>query len=345
MGGMPDEKATRGAMRAIEVDGAGGPDRLRVSECPCPEPGAGGVLIRVHAAGINRPDLMQRAGLYPPPADASPLLGLEVAGEVVAVGPGVRRWRPGDMVCALVNGGGYAEFCVAPEGQCLPIPSGLDAIGAAALPETSFTVWANLFAPLTRAGAALRAGETVLVHGGSSGIGVTAIQFAVARGARVIVTAGSREKCDACLRIGATAALNYRETDFVEGVQDVTDGGGVDVVLDMVGGPYLERNIRVLARDGRLSIIAVSGGKIAERIDLLPIMQKRLRVMGSTMRPRTPAEKAEIAADLEREIWPLIEAGQVRPVIEATFPFERAADAHTLLEAGSHVGKIVLTFP
>ncbi len=330
-------------MRAVTVDGHGGPDRLRVGQVPRPEPTGGEVLIRVEAAGINRPDLMQRAGAYPPPPGASPLLGLEVAGEVASVGPRVERWRPGDRVCALVNGGGYAEFCTAPEGQCLPIPDGLDAAGAATLPETCFTVWANLFAPLPRAGAALARGETALVHGGSSGIGVTAIQIARARGARVIVTAGSREKCDACVRLGADAAINYRETDFVAAVREWTAGRGVDAVLDMVGGPYLARNLQVLARDGRLSIIAVSGGKVAERVDLLPVLQNRLHVMGSTLRPRTPAEKAEIGADLEREVWPLIAQGRIKPVIDAAFPLEQAAAAHGRLEAGAHVGKIVLT--
>ena len=330
-------------MRAVIVEGAGGPERLRLGEAPRPEPAGSEVLIRVEAAGLNRPDLMQRAGRYPPPPGASPLLGLEVAGEVVATGPRVTRWRRGERVCALVNGGGYADFCVAPEGQCLPIPDGLDATEAATLPETCFTVWANLFAPLTRAGAALAAGETALVHGGSSGIGVTAIQIAHARGARVIATAGSREKCDACVRLGADAAINYREADFVASVLELTSGRGVDAVLDMVGAPYLERNLRALAPDGRLSIIAVSGGNVAERVDLLPVMHKRLRIMGSTMRPRTEAEKAEIAADLEREVWPLIARRRVRPVIDAAFPLEQAADAHARLEAGGHVGKIVLT--
>jgi putative PIG3 family NAD(P)H quinone oxidoreductase len=329
-------------MRVVEFEAPGGPEVLRSGRAPLPSPGPGEVLIRVEAAGINRPDLMQREGRYPPPPGASPILGLEVAGGIVAAGDGVDPARVGARVAALVNGGGYAEFCVAPAGQCLPVPDGLDMIHAASLPENHFTVWANVFTPLERAGAALRPGETLLVHGGSSGIGVTAIQVAKARGSRVIATAGSRAKCDACVALGASEAINYRETDFAEAVREMTGGRGVDVVLDMVGGPYFARNLASLAKDGRLSIIAVSNGNIAERVDLLPIMTKRLRVMGSTLRPRSAAEKAEIAGDLEREVWPLVASGAVRPVIEAVFPMEEAAAAHALLEAGSHVGKIML---
>ena len=330
-------------MRLVELTAPGPAENLRVTEGPRPVPGLGSVLIRVEAAGVNRPDLMQRAGVYAPPADASPVLGLEVAGVIEALGDGVRDRAVGEQVTALVNGGGYAEYCVAPAGQCLPIPDGLTPVEAASLPENHFTVWANLFAPLDRSGAALKPGETLLVHGGSSGIGVTAIQVAKARGARVLATAGSREKCDACVRLGADAAINYREADFAHAVREFTGGHGADVVLDMVGGPYFARNLACLAKDGRLSIIAVSNGNIAERVDLLPILQRRLRVMGSTLRPRSAAEKAEIADDLAREVWPLIASGRVRPVIEATFPMARAAEAHALMERGTHVGKIVLT--
>ena len=329
-------------MRIVELTEPGPPTNLRIGTAPRPTPGPGEVLIRAEAAGVNRPDVMQRAGKYPPPPGASPILGLEVAGEIVAAAPGTDL-KPGDRITALVNGGGYAEYCLAPAGQCLPIPAGLSAVEAASLPENHFTVRANVFAPLERAGAALKSGETLLVHGGSSGIGVTAIQLARARGARVIATAGSREKCDACIRLGADAAINYREADFAHAVREFTAGRGVDVILDMVGGPYFARNLASLAKDGRLSIIATSNGNIAEAVDLLPIMHKRLRIMGSTLRPRSAAEKAEIADDLRREVWPLIEAGSVRPVIETTFPMERAAEAHALMERGSHIGKIVLT--
>ena len=330
-------------MLIVELVEPGPPENLRPGRAARPSPGPGEVLIRVEAAGINRPDIMQRQGRYPPPPGASPLLGLEVAGEIVALGAGAQGWLCGSRVPALVNGGGYAEYCVAPAAQCLPIPDHLDALQAASLPENHFTVWANVFAPLERAGAALQAGEWLLVHGGSSGIGVTAIQVAKARGARVLVTAGSRDKCDACVRLGADAAINYRQADFVGAVRDSTDGKGADVVLDMVGGPYFARNLDCLAHDGRLSIIAASNGSVAERVDLLPIIQKRLRVMGSTLRPRTAAEKADIASDLKRQVWPLLASGAVRPVIEASFPMERASDAHALMERGSHIGKIVLT--
>ena len=330
-------------MRIVDLAEPGPATSLKIGTAPRPAPEPGHVLIRVEAAGVNRPDIMQRACLYPPPPGTSPILGLEVAGEVVATAPDIETPRVGDRVTALVNGGGYAEYCTAPAGQCLPVPPNLTTIEAAALPENHFTVWANVFAALERAGAALKHGETLLVHGGSSGIGVTAIQLAHARGCRVIVTAGSREKCTACVHLGADAALNYREADFAHAVREFTAGRGVDVILDMVGGPYFARNLASLAKDGRLSIIAVSNGNIANQVDLLPIMQKRLRIMGSTLRPRTAAEKAEIAADLRREVWPLLEAGTIRPVIEATFPMERAAEAHALMEAGSHIGKIVLT--
>jgi NADPH2:quinone reductase len=326
------------AMRQVGMAGAGGPEVLHVEEGPVPQPRAGEVLVRVLAAGVNRPDVAQRKGAYPPPPGASPLLGLEVAGEVARVGDGVAAWRVGDRVCALANGGGYAEWCAVPAGQCLPWPAGYDAVRAAALPETFFTVWANLFEL-----GGLRAGETALVHGGTSGIGTTAIQLAHERGARVYATAGSPEKVAACLRLGADGAVNYREADFAESVRQWTDGRGVDVVLDMVGAPYFARNLRCLAMDGRLVLIAFQGGsKLDAGADLLPIMVRRLRVTGSTMRPRTAAQKAEIADALRREVWPALDAGRCGPVIQAVFPLERAADAHRTMEEGAHVGKIVL---
>ncbi len=324
-------------MRAVQFEAPGGPENLRLAETPDPTPGEGEILIRVQAAGINRPDLLQRKGLYPPPPGASPLLGLEVAGEVASVGPGVARWRRGDRVCALVNGGGYAELCVAPEGQCLPWPGGFDAIRAAALPETHFTVWANLFGH-----GRLAAGETVLIHGGASGIGTTAIMLASAFGARAIATAGSAAKCAACLELGADAAIDYKTQDFVAETKRLTDQRGVDVVLDMVAGSYLSRNVAVLARDGRLVVIAVQGGTRDPEFDILPVMQRRLTITGSTMRPRTRAEKAAIAHELESRVWPLLGAGRCAPVIESVYPLAEAAAAHRHLEAGNHIGKIVL---
>jgi NADPH2:quinone reductase len=303
-----------------------------------PRPGPGEVLIRVEAAGVNRPDLMQRRGLYPPPPGASPVLGLEVAGVVVACGEGVARLHPADRVCALVNGGGYAEYCVAPEAQCLPWPEGYDAVRAAALPETFFTVWANLFMQ-----GRFQPGETVLVHGGSSGIGTTAIQLTRAFGGHTLATAGSEAKCAACLRLGAEAAINYHTQDFVAEVERLTGGRGVDVILDMVGGPYLSRNTRSLAMDGRLVVIAVQGGSKDPEFDLRRVMLRRLVITGSTMRPRSTAEKGAIARALLERVWPKLAAGEVAPVIHATFPLERAAEAHAALEAGGHVGKIILT--
>ncbi len=325
-------------MDAVLMSGPGGPEVMSVGTVPVPTPRDGEVLVRVLAAGVNRPDVAQRAGAYPPPPDASPLLGLEVAGEVVATGPGASRWTAGDRVCALANGGGYAQFCAVPEGQCLPWPSGYDAVRAAALPENMFTVWANLFVH-----GRLRAGETALVHGGTSGIGVTAIQLARAFGARIYATAGSREKCDACVHLGANGALNYKEGDWAAGLKAFTAGHGVDVVLDMIGAKYFAQNVASLARDGRLVWIAVLGGAKLDAINITAIMQKRLVLTGSTMRPRTVAEKAAIADALRAEVWPKLDAGQCAPVIHATFPLAQAADAHRLMESSAHIGKIMLT--
>ncbi|MBV9848338.1 MAG: NAD(P)H-quinone oxidoreductase [Armatimonadetes bacterium] len=324
-------------MRQIVAPVPGGPEALTVAEGPVPRPGDGEVLIRVAAAGVNRPDVAQRQGKYPPPPGASPVLGLEVAGTVAAVGPGVQQWREGEAVCALVSGGGYAEWCVAPAPQCLPVPAPLSMTEAAALPETFFTVWTNVFQR-----GRLAAGENVLVHGGSSGIGTTAIQLASAFGARVFVTAGSDAKCDACRRLGAEAAINYRTQDFVAEAKRLTDGRGVDVILDMVGGPYLPRNMEALARDGRLVQIAFLQGSRME-VDLQPLMTKRLTLTGSTLRPRSVAEKGQIAAELRAQVWPLLESGRVKPVMDRVFPLSEAAAAHARMEAGEHVGKIVLT--
>ncbi len=329
-----------GEMRYVAVSGGGGPEVMHLARGPKPEPQAGELLIRVMAAGVNRPDVQQRKGLYPPPPGASPVLGLEVAGEVAAAGPEATGFEVGDRVCALVNGGGYAEFCTAPDVQCLPWPSGYDAIRAAALPETYFTVWANLFG-LGR----LRAGEIALVHGGTGGIGLTAIQLARAFGARVFATAGSAEKCEACRRYGAEQAINYREEDFLESVRRFTDKRGVDVVLDMVGAPYTSRNLRALAKDGRLVQIAFMQGSKADGLDLMPIMLKRLTVTGSTMRPRTTEEKGAIARALREKVWPALDQGRCGPVIYAVFPLADAAKAHSLMESSDHIGKIVLTVP
>lgn len=325
-------------MRCIEIGAPGGPDVLRLVERPDPAPGAGEVLIRVVAAGVNRPDVLQRSGQYPPPPGASDLPGLEVSGRIEAVGAGVDRWRVGAEVCALVAGGGYASLCVAPEPQCLPVPAGLDLRSAAALPETCFTVWTNVCDR-----GRLRAGETVLVHGGSSGIGTTAIQLAAARGARVFVTAGSDEKCRACEALGAARAVNYRQTDFVEAVRELTGGRGVDLVLDIVGGHYLARNLACLATDGRLVQIGLMGGAARAELDLRRVLARRLTITGSTLRPRSVAEKGQIAEALLREVWPLVERGAVKPIVYRTFPLARAADAHRLMESSEHVGKILLT--
>ena len=322
-------------MTAIEIVEPGEPEVLRPTKRPLPEPGEGYVLIKVAAAGINRPDVLQRRGGYPPPPGASDIPGLEIAGEVVACGPAVRQLSPGDQVCALVSGGGYAEYCVAPEAQCLPIPDGLTAVEAAGLPETFFTVWSNVF---DRAG--LQAGEIFLVHGGSSGIGTTAIQLAKAFGARVLTTAGTAEKCRICEELGAEKAFNYREEDWFSGAKELT--GGADVILDMVGGPYIAKDINLLRPDGRLVFIAFLGGSKVE-IDFLKVMVKRLTITGSTLRPRDIGFKAAIAANLEARVWPLISAGRIRPLVHKTFPLDQAAAAHTLMESSTHVGKIVLT--
>ena len=328
---------TPATMRAVEISAPGGPDVLMPTTLPVPAPGRGEILIRVVAAGVNRPDVLQRSGAYPPPKGASPLPGLEVAGTVAAVGAGVTGWAVGDSVCALTPGGGYAEYCVAPAAQVLPIPAGLGMIQAAALPETYFTVWTNLFER-----GRLTAGETVLIHGGSSGIGTTAIQLAEAFGAIVLTTAGSPEKCAACERLGADRAINHRSEDFVAVTKEVTQGRGVDIVLDMVGGSYVPRNLACLAVEGRhISIAFLSGAEVT--LDLRPLMVKRLTMTGSTLRPQPIANKARIAQGLKDRVWPLLEAGTVGPVIHTTFPLAQAADAHRLMESSAHIGKIMLT--
>ncbi len=314
----------------------GGPEVLHIARGPVPQPGPGEVLIRVEAAGVNRPDVQQRLGAYPPPPGASPLLGLEVAGQVAAVG-GDAGYAVGDRVCALANGGGYAEYCTVPGTQCLPWPEGYDAVRAAAVPETYFTVWANLFG-LGR----LQPGESALVHGGTSGIGVTAIQLAHEFGSRVYVTAGTQEKCDACVRLGADAAINYRTADFAAAIKELTGGKGVNAILDMVGGSYFPRNLRCLATDGRLVLIAFLGGSKVEELDLTVIMTRRLTVTGSTMRPRTATQKADIANALRAKVWPVLAAGRCGPIIHQVFPLEQAAEAHRLMESSEHVGKIML---
>ena len=324
-------------MRAIEIAQPGPPDVLRVAERPVPAPQAGEVLIQVAAAGINRPDVFQRLGHYPPPPGASDLPGLEVAGTVVAAGPEFDDGpRVGDQVCALVAGGGYAEYCAAPAPQCLPLPSGMDVVTAAAIPETFFTVWTNVFQR-----GRLQRGERLLVHGGSSGIGTTAIQLAVALDAHVIATVGSWDKAEACSRLGASA-INYREEDFVEAVRRLTDDAGVDVILDMVGGDYTPRNIDLLRPDGRLVQIAFLKGSKCH-IDLNPVMRRRLTITGSTLRPRSVAEKGAIAAELRSRVWPFLESGAVKPLVHATFPLAQASEAHKLMESSTHIGKIVLT--
>jgi NADPH2:quinone reductase len=325
-------------MICVEISKPGDPGVLVAVERPDPVPGPGEVLIKVAAAGVNRPDIMQRTGTYPPPKGASDIPGLEVSGTVAALGAGVDGWSIGEPVCALVSGGGYATLCVAPSPQCLPIPGALDLVSAAGIPETFFTVWTNVFDR-----GRLQAGETALFHGGSSGIGTTAIQLAVVRGARVFVTAGSDEKCRACEALGAQHAINYRRFDFVEVIRDLTHSRGVDLVLDIVGGSYVPRNLSVLAMDGRLVQIALMEGQPLASVDLRSVLGRRLTITGSTLRPRTVDEKGQIAAALRREVWPLFERGDVRPIIFRTFPLIAAASAHRLLESGEHVGKIVLT--
>lgn len=320
-------------MRAVEITEAGGPEVLQPCTKPVPVPGHGQIVIRVAYAGVNRPDALQRAGLYAPPANASPLPGLEASGTVVEIGPGVTRWSIGDKVAALLPGGGYAEYVVTPEAHALPIPAGMDMKQAACLPETCFTVWSNV---VMRGG--LRAGERFLVHGGSSGIGTTAIQIAKALGARVFTTAGSDEKCAACEGLGADRALNYRTGDFVAMMHDE---GGAQLILDMVGGSYLPRNIKALATEGRLVQIAfLSGAKI--ELNFAEVMMRRLTITGSTLRPQSDQAKARIAAEVETHVWPMVAAGKLRPVIDSEFPLERAADAHARMETSGHVGKIVL---
>jgi putative PIG3 family NAD(P)H quinone oxidoreductase len=324
-------------VKVVEIAQSGGPEVLRLGERPVPRPGPGEVLIRVAAAGVNRPDVLQRQGHYPPPPGASDIPGLEVAGTVEAIGTGVTAWAVGDAVCALVAGGGYAESCIAPAPQCLPVPKGLGLVEAAAIPETFFTVWHNVFER-----GRLRAGEALLVHGGSSGIGTTAIQLGHAFGARVLATAGSPEKCQACERLGAERAIDYRAEDFVARVETITAGRGVDVVLDMVGGDYTPRNIQCLALEGRLVQIAFLKSPKVD-LDWMAVMRKRLTLTGSTLRPRSVEEKGAIARALQANVWPLLEAGRVRPVIHQTFPLAQAEDAHRLMESSRHIGKLVLT--
>jgi NADPH2:quinone reductase len=319
-------------MQVIEIAAPGGPDMLRRVERPVPAPRAGEVLIRVTAAGVNRPDIMQRMGKYPPPPGASDIPGLEVSGEIVG-GPDAAVGR---HVCALVSGGGYAEYCVAPLEQCLPVPSPISIAHAAAIPETFFTVWTNLFDR-----GRLKAGERVLVHGGTSGIGTTAIQLARARGAVVFATAGTDAKVEACRRLGASHGINYRRDDFVASVKDASGGEGVDVVLDIIGGDYLQRNLECLRMSGRLVQIGLIASS-KSTVDLRPVLQRRLTITGSTLRPRTPVEKGAIARALEREAWPLLERGEVKPIVHADFPLARAADAHRELEAGNVIGKLIL---
>jgi NADPH2:quinone reductase len=324
-------------MRAIEIKQPGGPEVLVPGRRPVPQPAKGEVLIRVAAAGVNRPDVLQRQGGYAPPPGASDLPGLEVAGEVVAIGPEMARWKVGDKVTALVAGGGYAEFCAAPAPQCLPIPGKLDMVEAAALPETFFTVWTNVFDR-----GRLKAGESFLVHGGSSGIGTTAIQLALHFGARIFTTAGSPEKCSKCKELGASVAIDYKTDDFVKVIEQETGGKGVDVILDMVGGDYITRNLKCLAVEGRLVQIAFLKGAKAE-VNFAGVMMKRQTITGSTLRPRSVAEKGLIAQALEEKVWPLLAAGKIRPLIHATFPLDQAAEAHRLMESSAHLGKIVLT--
>jgi NADPH2:quinone reductase len=330
MGQIPD------MMRAVVAEGSGGPEVLKVIQRPVPTPKEGEVLVRVKVAGVNRPDVIQRQGGYPPPPGAPDILGLEIAGEIAATGPKATRFAVGTPVMALVPGGGYADYAVVHESNALPVPAGLSFEEAGAIPETYFTVWTNVFDR-----GRLRSGETLLVHGGTSGIGTTAIQLAKAFGARVIATAGSGEKCDACLRLGADVAVNYRNQDFVTAAKEATGGRGVDVILDMVGGDYISRNYEAAAQDGRIVQIAFLDGPKAE-VDFRRLMVKRLTHTGSTLRPRSPSEKAEIAVALADKVWPLLAQGRCRPVMDSTFAFEDVAKAHARMDGGEHIGKIVL---
>ncbi len=323
-------------MQAIEIAEPGPPDVLRPVTRTVPQPAAGELLIKVSAAGVNRPDVMQRAGMYPPPPGASDIPGLEVSGTVVKLGSGTSRWKTGDRVCALVAGGGYAQYVTAPWQQCLPIPGELSMSEAAALPETFFTVWSNVFER-----GALSGGETLLVQGGSSGIGVTAIQLAHAFGNRVFVTAGSDDKCRTCEQLGAERAINYKSEDFVEVVKEITDGRGVDVILDMVAGDYVPRELQCLADDGRLVIIAFLGGTKTQ-LNMTDILRRRLTITGSTLRPRPVEFKARLASVLEQKVWPLITAGKIRPVIHSRYALQDAREAHRMMESSSHIGKLVL---
>jgi putative PIG3 family NAD(P)H quinone oxidoreductase len=324
-------------MKAVEIVAPGGPEQLKIAVRQVPTPGAREVLVRVAAAGVNRPDVMQRQGRYPPPPGASDIPGMEVAGEVLALGAGVTGLSIGDEITALLPGGGYAEYAVAAAPLCLPVPRGLTVVEAAALPETYFTVWTNVFER-----GRCKAGDNVLIHGGTSGIGTTAIQLAATLGARVYATAGSDDKARACERLGAARGINYRTEDFVAVIREDTAGRGVDVILDMVGGDYFDRNLQVAAIEGRLVIIATLGGSRAE-LKLNTLLMKRLTVTGSTLRSRTVDEKAAVADAVRRNVWPLLESGRVRPVIHATFPLADAAAAHALMESSNHIGKIVLT--
>jgi NADPH:quinone reductase len=324
-------------MICIDITTPGGPEVLVPTERPDPRPGPHEVLIRVAAAGVNRPDVLQRRGAYRPPPGASEIPGLEVAGTIVEIGDGTQGWQVGDRVCALLAGGGYATMCVAPALQCLPVPASLDFTAAAAIPETFFTVWTNVFDH-----GRLKAGETALFHGGTSGIGTTAIQLAHLRGATVFATAGSDDKVRACEALGARCGINYRSQDFVEVVRDVTEGRGVDLILDIMGGSYFPRNLGALAMDGRLVQIGLLGGE-SSSIDLRRILARRLTVTGSLLRPRSVEEKGQIAAALAREVWPSLESGRVKPIVYQTFPLTDAASAHRLMESSAHIGKIVLT--
>lgn len=329
----PKKQPVPATMKAISIVA----QKLEVSELPVPKPAAGEVLVRVKAAGVNRPDLLQRKGLYPPPPGITDTPGLEIAGDIVALGKGVTGWKKGDALCALVSGGGYAEYCVVPAPQCLPIPKTLDYTAAACLPETFFTVWTNLFDR-----GQLKKGERLLVHGGASGIGTTAIQVAKHFGAKVYVTAGTDEKCRQCKKLGATLAINYRTRDFAADILQATNGEGVDVILDMIGGDYVPRNLKILKPYGRHVSIAMQRGRTAE-MDIFQVMSKRLTLTGSTLRPQSVAVKGEIARALKKNVWPLIAKKKIRPVIDRVFTLDEAQAAHDFLESGAHVGKVVLT--